>query len=78
MSFLRKKHDKVRRIWYHSEALGQDMKAKLKRSKINIIFQYKIVFLIDYVPENGVSVYSGEMTSGLILPFTYLSRHCNH
>ena len=76
MSFLRKKHDKVRRIWYHSEALGQDMKAKLKRSKIDIIFQYKIVFLIDYVPENGVSVYSGEMTcsrsSGIPKPFCTL------
>ena len=62
MSFLRRKHDKVRHIWYHSEALGQDMRAKLKQIKINTIFQYKIIFLIDYVPENGVSVYSVEMT----------------
>jgi hypothetical protein len=38
------------------------MKVKLKQIEIDIIFQYKIIILIDYVPENGGSVYSGEMT----------------
>ena len=57
MSFSRRKHDQVRQIWYHSEALGQDMKAKSKRIEINIIFQCKFVFYIDYVLENGLSVY---------------------
>ena len=57
MSFLRRKHDQVSQIWYHSEALGQDMKAKSKRIEINIIFQCKFVFYIDYVLENELSVY---------------------